>query len=260
MVTARSPARIRETALPLKARFHAGTDVGMIGVWDAVRGAEPFLPNELTQLSESLDAEANAGHLFVVRTDGNGVTPVDVFIDEPIPADIAAAITPLGDEPLMLSISSGSLMVDGVESYRPKTPDSARAERAVAISPGDYLLRCYVAKPSDEQKPPRSDQELEAHIGAENMRYYERVTRSGCLTGLMVPLLLPALWPFVGPRTAVIVTIVAFFGYFSLREILLRRNTRFTELRERISTFRRRHDEPTHMIELRSVNRALPAE
>ena len=96
----------------MKARFDAGTDVAMIGAWDAQRGAQPFTTEEFKQLSDTLDADATAGHVFVLHTGGDGVGAVDVYVDEPIPDATLAGLSPLGDA-CVLSIPSGCVIVDG---------------------------------------------------------------------------------------------------------------------------------------------------
>ncbi len=82
--------------IAMKARVDAGTDVAMIGAWDAQRGAQPFTAEEFKQLSDTLDADATQGHVFVLHTGADGGGPVDVYVDEPIPAEVMARLTPLG--------------------------------------------------------------------------------------------------------------------------------------------------------------------
>ena len=236
----------------MKARFDAGTDVAMIGAWDAQRGAQPFAAEEFKRLSEALDAEATAGHVFVLHTGGDGGGPVDVYIDEPIPDETMARLTPLGEEELVLALPSGTLIVDGVEYYRAKKPDTARSDRAVSVPAGEYLLRAYSAKDEEEAKP-RSERDLEALVGAEDLRYYERMTRAGCLNGLLLLLLFPLLFPFFGSKVAVAATIVVFVAYFAIREQVLRRNVRFARLRETIVAFRLQRQESTHVLALRRI-------
>jgi hypothetical protein len=236
----------------MKARFDAGTDVAMIGAWDAERGIQPFSPEEYRRLSDSLDAEAEQGHLFVLHTGADGGGPVDVYIDEPVPDDIVERLAPLGSE-LVLALPSGKLIVDGVEYYRARKPDAARLDPAVTIPAGDYQLRCYTPKDDEQDATPRSEQELEAIVGKDELRYYERVTRSGCLIGLVLLLLFPGLGPFIGWRAAFVTTVVAVIGFYNVREWMLRRNARFARLRETVGAFRRGAQEPTFVLELRRI-------
>ena len=235
----------------MKARFDAGTDVAMIGAWDAQRGAQPFSADEYRRLSDTLDADATAGHVFVLHTGADGGGPVDVYIDEPIPGELMDRLTPLGDA-FALALPSGTLDVDGVEHYRARKPDAGRANRAVTVPAGDYVLRCFAGKDGEEEAP-RSESDLESLVGKDDLRYYERMTRYGCLTGLLLLLAFPALLPFFGWKIAFGTTVVAVVGYFNVREWMLRRNERFARLRERVTAFRLHGAEPTFVLELRPV-------
>ena len=234
----------------MKARFDAGTDVAMIGAWDAARGAQPFTAEEYERLSDTLEADAAAGHIFVLKTQADGGGPVDVYVDEPVPADVMERLTLLG-EPCVLALPSGSLDVDGAEHYRARKADPTRSRRAVAVPAGEYLLRCYARKDDEAETSPRSARDLEAAVPADDLRYYARVTRMGCLTGLLLLLLFPLLLPFVGWKGAMAATIVAVVGFFSIREHVLRRNARFVRLRETVNAFRLEHQDPTFVLELR---------
>jgi len=242
----------------MKARFDAGTDVAMIGAWDLERGARPFSPDEVQRLAEALDADAAEGWLFVLHTGADGGGPVDVYLDEPVPDDTSARLTPLGTS-LVLALPSGKLIVDGVEYYRGRKADPARASRAVAVPPGDYLLRCYTPKDDEGDVPSGSRADLEAIIGKDELRYYERVTRSGCLIGVVLLLLFPILGPLAGWRIAFATTVVAVIGFFYVREWVLRRNERFARVRETVTAHRLGAQEPAFVLELRRIeDRAGP--
>jgi hypothetical protein len=235
----------------MKARVDAGTDVAMIGAWDARRGAQPFTAEEFKQLSDTLDADAAEGHVFVLQTGGDGGGAVDVYVDEPIPSEAMARLTPLGGE-FVLALPSGALVVDGVEQYRAKKPDVNQSDRVVSVPAGDYVLRCYAPTDAEKAKP-ESEKDLEAALGTNELRYYERVTRGGCLVGALLLLLFPVLLPFLGWKVAFPVTLVIVVAYFSVREWMLRRNERFARLRETIAAFRLGRQEPTFVLELRRI-------
>ena len=76
----------------MKARFDAGTDVAMIGAWDLERGAQPLSTDESRRLSDTLDRDAQKGHLFVLHTGADGGGPVDVYIDEPVPDETLSSL------------------------------------------------------------------------------------------------------------------------------------------------------------------------
>jgi hypothetical protein len=170
-------------------------------------------------------------------------------VDEPIPDGTMATLTPLGEE-CILALPSGSLIVDGVEHYRAKKPDAGHSDRAVSVPAGDYVLRCFAPTDTEDAKP-ESEKDLEAAVGRADLQYYERVTRSGCFIGPLLLLLFPLLLPVVGWKLAFPVTFVVVVAYFILREYSLRRNERFARLREKIVAFRRGHEDPTFVLELR---------
>jgi hypothetical protein len=236
----------------MKARFDAGTDVAMIGAWDLGRNAQPFTAEEYKRLTETLDADAEQGHLFVLHTGGDGGGPVDVYIDESVPDETLTRLAPLGGE-LVLALPSGQLIVDGVEYYRARKPDATLSSRTITVPAGDYLLRCYTPKDEEQEAAPSSEKDLESIVGKDELRYYERVTRSGCLIGLGLLLLFPILGPLVGWRIAFATTVVAVIGFFYIREWMLRRNTRFTRLREAVTAHRLGTQAPTFVLELRRI-------
>lgn len=236
----------------MQARFDAGTDVAMIGAWDADRGAQPFSAEEFERLSDTLDADAAHGHIVVLHTGADGGAPVDVYVDEPVPAEHMARLTPEGEE-FVLALPSGRLIVDGAEFYRSRKRGRVGADRSVTVPPGDYRLRCYTAKDEEPAASPRSERDLSSILGPDDLRYYDRVTRGGCLAGLLLLFLFPALFPFVGWKIAFTATVVVVVGYFNLREWMLRRNTRFARLRETIAAFRLESREPTFVLELRRI-------
>jgi hypothetical protein len=235
----------------MKARFDAGTDVAMIGAWDAQRGAQPVTPEEYKRLADTLDADADAGHIFVLHTRADGGGPVDVYVDEPVPSEVMTRLTVQEGE-FVLALPSGSLMVDGVEHYRARKPDAAAADRAVPVPAGDYALRCFAAQ-DDEEAAPRSERDLESILGKDDLRYYDRITRGGCLTGALPLLLLPVLWPFFGVKVALAAAIVVVVAYFNVREWVLRRNARFARIRATVTALRVQRQEPTFVLALRRI-------
>jgi len=236
----------------MKARFDAGTDVAMVGAWDLDHGARPFSAEEFKRLPEALDADAAEGKLFVLHTGADGGGPVDVYVDEPVPAETMADLTPLGDA-LVLALPSGRLVVDGVEHYRARKADPTSASRAVAVPPGEYLLRCYTPPDEEQGVPTAPGHDLESAVGKDELRYYERVTRSGCVIGLGLLLLFPILGPLAGWRIAFATTVIAVIGFFYAREWLLRRNERFARIREAVTAHRLGAQEPTFVLALRRI-------
>jgi hypothetical protein len=232
----------------MKARFDAGSDIAMIGAWDAERGSTPFTASESKHIPETLDADAAAGRLFFVRTGGDGGWPVDVYIDEAIPGDVQTQLVPAGGE-FLLALPSGKLVVDGVEYYRAKPAPGS--DGSVAVPPGRYSIRCYTAK--DEERPPKSEEALEKLVGRKELAHYDRMNVAGCLGGASTLLLFPILAFPLGWKVALAVTIVVFVSFFHVREWVLKRNARYQRLDQVIPAFRRENEDPLFVFELRTI-------
>ena len=235
----------------MKTRFDAGTDVAMVAASDANRSAEPFTSAEFGALGDTLERDARAGHLFLVHTNADIAGPVDVYIDEPVPDDVKERLTRIEGE-YLLAIPSGSLVVDGAEYYRARKPD--KRENGVAVPAGDYAVRCYANENDEDDEEARSEAELARIVGKEDVEYYDRVNRLGCLGGLSTLLLFPILAFVIDWRIALGITIVVFVAYFHVRERLVKRSARYTRLGEAITAYRLEHDEPMFVLELRSLS------
>jgi len=231
-------------------RLDAGTDIGMIGAWDGDRSASPFSKRRARELDQVVKADASEGHLFVVYTGADGGGPLDIFVDQELPDDIREQVTPVGGE-FLLRLPTGRLVVDGVECYRStgKMPDtSSRA----SITPGDYALRCHVGK--DEDKHPPTQKELNRRVGAENVRYYDRINRVGLLTIVLLNLgLLGAFTFWLGWKIALGVAVVTFIVSTHVQEYILKRNQKYHDLDRIIPKLRVETQRPTFVFELRSI-------
>jgi hypothetical protein len=237
----------RDAQLSMKARLDVGTDVAMIGAWDAQRGSTPFSAAELQRVPETLDGDAANGHLFFVRMGGDGGGPAEVYVDEVIPPDVQDELIPVGDE-FLLELPSGKLVVDGVEHYRasPAAPNGS-----VAVPAGHYSVRCYIAR--DAEQPARSEEALKARVGSAEVAYYDRMNAVGCLGGASTLLLFPILAFPLGWKIALAATVVVFISFFHVREWVLKRNPRYQRLDRVVPAFRRENQDPMFVFELRSI-------
>jgi hypothetical protein len=234
----------------MKARIDAGTDVAMIGAWDAQRNAKAFTTSQLSQLSDTLEADAAEGHLFLLHTGADGGGPIDVYIDEAIPSEIRDCLVP-SDGEFLLSLPSGALVVGGAEDYRSAEPKITGPNSIVAVPAGDYSLRCYT--PKDEEQSPQSENELRRIVGSADLEYYDRVNSSGCLVGALTLLLFPILSFPLGWKVALAITAVVFLSFFPAREWLLKRNARYQRLHKVVPAFRLEHQDPMFVFELRPI-------
>jgi hypothetical protein len=233
----------------MKARLDAGTDVAMIGAWDAQRDSTPLSADEQKRFSNLLEADAAEGHLFLVRTGKDGSGPIDLYVDEPMPDEVRDRLLPSGHESL-LALPSGALVVDGAEYYRAPTRAPERS-RAITVPAGQYSVRCYITK--DEEQTPKSEDELRTRVGSADLAYYDRLNKTGCLLGAATLLLFPILWFPLGWKIALAVTAVIFVSFFHVREWVLKRNARYKRLDAIVPAFRIANEDPWFVFELRSV-------
>ena len=232
----------------MKARIDAGTDVAMIGAWDAQQNASPFSAAELADQQNSLERDVSRGALFVIHTGGDGGGPVDLYIDEPAPPEVLARVTPIAGE-ARLSLPGGALTVGGVEDYRSPDARVISPDSIVNVPAGDYAVRCYVAK--DAEREPASEKTLRRLVSPADIKYYDGVNQRGCVAGALTLLLFPVLSYPLGWMIALPITVVVFLAFFPLREWALKRNARYQRLDAIIPIHRIQQADPTHVFELR---------
>ena len=231
-------------------RFNVGTDVAMLGAWDASRGAQIATAAERKKWSETLEADAEAGHVFLVGTGGDGGGAFDVYIDEPIPGSVAKDLTRAEGE-FLLALPTGELIVDGAEFYR--TPKGAPRESTPArVRPGDYAVRCY--EWTNDEAPPKSEDELLRAVGRADVTYYDRMNHVGCWLGLTMVLLFPLWWYLFGFLVAFPLTLVTFVSSFHVHRWIKKRDARYQRLLAVIPTYRLGREDPAFVLELRFVS------
>ena len=232
----------------MKARIDAGTDVAMIGAWDAQQNASPFTAAEFADHQNSLERDVSRGALFLIHTGGDGGGPVDLYIDEPAPPEVRARVTPVAGE-ARLSLPSGALTVGGVEDYRSSDARITGPGSIVKVPAGDYAVRCYVAKTAERE--PASEKALRRLVSPADIKYYDGVNQRGCVAGALTLLLFPVLSYPLGWKVALPITVVVFLAFFPLLQWLLKRNTRYQRLNAIIPIHRIQQADPTHVFELR---------
>ena len=233
----------------MRARFQVSTDTARLAVWDAKRGEEPFSPEDAKR-SEALNEDMAAGHIAVLNTHADAGGRIDVYVDEPVPPDVLADLTPIDGE-FLVALASGKVLVDGAEYYRPQPNDSYTLQPGVSVSAGDYAVRWY--RLTNPEAAPKSEAELVRKFGRDEVEYFDRTNQRGCLFGLSTLLLFPILWYLAGVWIALPVTLVVFLGYFHLKEWYLKRNARYWRLQEVIPAYRHEHEEPLFVLQLRRV-------
>lgn len=235
----------------MKARVDAATDVAMIGAWDARRGAVSLTPSDLKHLSDTLEADAAQGHLFLLHTGGDGGGPIDVYVDEAVPREVQERLVPSEGE-FLLALPSGALVVGGVEDYRSPQARITDDHSTVTVPAGDYAVRCYAAK--DEEQSPKSDSDLNELVGRADLEYYDRINRTGCIVGALTLLLFPILAFPLGWKLALPITVAVFVSFFPAWAWLLKRNARYQRLHRVVPVFRIQHQDPTFVLTLRTIH------
>ena len=231
----------------MKTRVEAATDVARLAAWDASRNAATLSGTKNDRAT--LEADAAAGHVFVLATGADAGGPIDVYVDEPIEPHVRERLEPVSGE-YLLALPTGALVVNGAEYY-----GQAEAEGdVVQLAAGDYAVRCYA--PSDTEREPVSEAELRRAIGSREVEYYDRLNRSGCAVGAFLLLLFPLLLITFSWMVALPLTILAVLGWFPLREQLLKRNKRYQQLHRIVPEFRLRTADPYLVLELRRVRQS----
>ena len=229
-------------------RVDAGTDVAMLGAWDASRAATPLIKNRV----EALQQDDDEGHLFLIRTGADGGGPVDVYVDAEIPPEVREISRALDGE-FLLALPSGLLMVGGAEDYRAVKRRITSDQNIISVPPGNYALRCYVGPDQDEREEPESERELKARVGAENLQWYDRANLMMVAIGFATLLIFPLSAVWLRWWYALAITLVVFFSYWHVGAWLMRRSARYAELERVITSFRLAHTPPTFILELRTV-------
>jgi hypothetical protein len=246
-------------------RVDAGTDVAMIGAWDAARGALPFSADQQKRYRKSLEKEASAGHVFLIHTGADGGGPVDVYVDEDAPADVRTTVRRLDGE-FLVALPSGRLVVGGAEEYRAdgEAVGEVGEDRVIVVSAGDYAVYCYVAKDDEDEEGGEyaSLAECEAKVlTSEEREYYHKKDYRELALILVGWLLFLAFLPLArrwGWKIALPVTLVIAVPYFHWLDRRSKRrtaaNVRWREINKKLSDAWEGSRASTFVLELRRVD------
>ncbi len=192
-------------------RIDAGTDVAMIGVWDARHGegVQPICDRAF------LEREAVEGRLFLIHTGADGGGAIDLYIDENPPDHARAHTRPIEGE-FLLAVPTGRLVVAGAETYRTGTESNS-----VDIPPGDYAVRCHVAIVTEDDAEGGGEYNSIAEVETkvltpEERAYYHRWNKRELLWSLFFWVLLLAFFPLMwrwGWKIALPITLALLIPY-----------------------------------------------
>lgn len=238
---------------PMAARIEAGTDVAMIGAWDASRNDAVIAKRWGKEWDRILEDDVAQGHLFLIHTGADCSGQIDVYWDTEVPPEARAHTRPIVGE-FLICVPTGRLMVGGVEDYRSDKPKITGEDSIVDVPSGNYALRCFVGTEENGSDAPVSSQ-LEKALGSDDYRYSRSMTRRGCL-GYFTLLLYPLLaFPF-GWKVALPSTVVILLAYLYIHDRALKRSVRYQRiLRMENEVFRdaRKKESPAFVFELRRL-------
>jgi len=241
----------------MKVRIDAGSDIAMIGAWDAGRNDSVLTKAWGKKLEEALEQDSTAGDIFVIHLGGDGGGPVDVYVDAPVPNEALKEMRATERE-FLLRVPSGRLIVGGVEDYRSGSSRATGPKSVVVLPPGDYALRCHVGPSEGDFAPPTSEQ-LKAALGEEDYAYYSRIDKMRLL-GYALLLLFPVLAFPLGWKWALLITVSVFLSYFYMQEELaVKRNARYQRIAEqadRLFGKAKDKESPAFILELRRITAA----
>lgn len=224
----------------MRARIQVSTDVAAIGIWDPA--------SEASAGSIPLETLVRQGEACIVRLGGDSSGPVEVFVDEAPPPAMLAETTPIGDRQAIV-VRSGEIVIDGVE-YFGANLGRPRADARCRVPNGTFLADMRITKDEDTLPEPASEAEVRRIVGAAEVDYYDRTNRNGLLVGLGTWLLFPVLLFLVPWYAALGGTVIAFIGYFHVRERILKGNARYQSAAGKITPLRNAGQRPLFVVQL----------
>ena len=226
----------------MRTRIDAGTDVAMIGAWDASGQDSPLPPSAAGHL-ESLEHDAAEGRLFLLHTGADCGGAIDVYVDEDPPADLIRHAKRVGGE-FLLRLPTGRLLVGGAEDYRSPQPRITSPGSIVTLPAGDYSVRCY----SIESDHPSAEKELLRQVPEADVIWFDRINHLGCLLSPVALLLFPLLLIWLNWKFALPIALLAVLLYFHLFTRLVRLSPRYRHLDEIIPKLRLASEPPMFIL------------
>jgi len=238
----------------MKTRIEAGTDIAMIGAWDASRNDTGLAGLSGKKLVQSLEADCAAAQLFLLYTGGDGGGPVDVYVDAAVPEAVRKKYRAAKRE-FLISVPTGRLVIGGIEDYRTGKSNITGADSVINLPSGNYALRCLAPKGEVHFDPP-TRAELEAKVGAEDFKYHRHIQTVALTAYFGVPVLFVILCFVLGwKRALAVAVVVGLISYGLVR--LISSNERFrrvTRAEHELWQQAQQRGLPTLIFELRRVD------
>lgn len=188
----------------------AGTDVAMLGIWDADAPTDDVGKGKYKDYQAILEADARDGKLIFINTYSDGGYPMGIVTDR---ADLPSGILDwydAVDRALFINTPTGRLVVGGLEDYRSSKPRITSEKDVFEVDPGIYQAFAYQLIGDEE----RIIDEVKRQVGDDEYEYYS--TRpTGCLTASLLiaaGLIVSFFWSWWSLLIAVVLSI-AFAAY-----------------------------------------------
>jgi hypothetical protein len=237
----------------MKTRIDAGTDIAMIGVWDASQNDTALAGMGSTNLLQSLETDCATARLFLLHTGGDDGGPVDVYVDAATPEAVRKKYRATKRE-FLISVPSGRLVIGGMEDYRTGAAQITGADSVVTIPSGEYALRCLAPKGEVYSETP-TRAELEAKVGTKDFKYHRRIQTLALTAYSGVPVLFVILCFVLGWKQALAVAVVV--GLISYGLVRISNNERFRRVSRAENELWQQAQQrglPTLIFELRRVS------
>ena len=154
----------------------AGTDVAMLGLWDANAPRDDIGKSNPGKFQELLDEDAHKGKLIYINTSSDGSFSIGICLcSNDLPEDLEKWYTQV-DRRLFLNVESGQVIAGGLEDYRSSNPQITGDADLVTVRNGVYQISAYQAIYDDERKI----EEIRDIVGEDEYAYYSSRS-TGCL-------------------------------------------------------------------------------
>ena len=189
----------------------AGTDVAMLGIWDADAPTDDVGKSNYKDYQAILDADARDGKLIYINTYSDGGYPMGIVADRAaLPSGVLDGYDAV-DRALFIHTPTGRLVVGGLEDYRSSKPQITSEKDVFEVDPGIYQASAYQLIDDEE----RIIDELKRQVGEDEYEYYS--TRpTGCLAAsFLIPagLVASVFWSW----WAMLIAFVLSIGYAAYR-------------------------------------------
>jgi hypothetical protein len=132
----------------MKFETEAGTDIAMIGIWDADASSEeiPF-----KHLMDELSKDGKEGKLLRVDTGADGGYSICVISTREELRSFRLDAYAKIEHDLFLKSESGAFIAGGLEDYRNGTPQFTSKDDLFKLGPGAFKVHAYVHNEEEEQ-------------------------------------------------------------------------------------------------------------